>query len=175
MLQDVTVLIVEDGDEYLENLSRFVIGPRYLQAHSGGEAIEILRQEAVDLIYLDMRFDRIPRGQLVGDHAAATEEHNGDAARAWRFLENNQGLFILDALGQAGFGELPTILAYDFSREQKRWEHLRARYPRLAWVRDGVSAEEIRDHMDQILNPEGYTIPAGIGDEMKLLLEALKG
>jgi NAD(P)-dependent dehydrogenase (short-subunit alcohol dehydrogenase family) len=37
------------------------------------------------------------------------------------------------------------------------------------------SAEEIRDHMDQIQNPEGYTIPAGIGDEMKLLLEALKG
>ncbi len=37
------------------------------------------------------------------------------------------------------------------------------------------SAEEIRDHMDQIQATEGFTIPAGIGDEMKLLLDALKG
>ncbi len=138
------VLIVEDGDEYLDNLQRFVPGSTYRQAHDAAEALAVLEAEPVSLVYLDMRFDRIPRAQLVGDHAALTQEHNGDPARAWRFLENNQGLFILDSITQAGFGELPVILAYDFSREPKRWEHLRASYPRLAWVGDGVSAEEIR-------------------------------
>ncbi len=37
------------------------------------------------------------------------------------------------------------------------------------------SAEEVRDHLDQIMNTDGFTIPSGIGDEMKLVLEALKG
>jgi len=37
------------------------------------------------------------------------------------------------------------------------------------------SVEELRDHMDAIRATEGYIIPAGIGDEMKLVLEALKG
>jgi NAD(P)-dependent dehydrogenase (short-subunit alcohol dehydrogenase family) len=35
-----------------------------------------------------------------------------------------------------------------------------------------ISAEEIQAHMDQIRNPEGYTIPASIADEMKLLLKS---
>ncbi|MEO2167070.1 MAG: SDR family NAD(P)-dependent oxidoreductase, partial [bacterium] len=36
------------------------------------------------------------------------------------------------------------------------------------------SAEELRDHWDQIRNTDGYTIPRGIGDEMKALAAALK-
>ncbi len=106
-----TVLIVEDGDEYLENLSRFVPGPTYLQAHSGAEALAFLGSREVDLLYLDMRFDRIPRGDLLRDHAAATREHNGDPERAWRHLQNNQGLYVLDALSKAGHRELPVVLA----------------------------------------------------------------
>ena len=38
MLEGRTVLIVEDGNEYLDNLSRFVLGPAYLQAHDGKSA-----------------------------------------------------------------------------------------------------------------------------------------
>jgi NAD(P)-dependent dehydrogenase (short-subunit alcohol dehydrogenase family) len=38
-----------------------------------------------------------------------------------------------------------------------------------------ASAEEVRDHIEQIRNPEGYTIPGGIADEMKVIMEALKG
>ena len=34
--------------------------------------------------------------------------------------------------------------------------------------------EEVRDHMDQIRNPEGYAVPGSIGDEMKLLMESFK-
>ncbi len=35
-----TVLIVEDGDEYLCNLSLLVKGPRYLQAHCAADAVQ---------------------------------------------------------------------------------------------------------------------------------------
>jgi CheY-like chemotaxis protein len=150
-MSEPTVLIVEDGDEYLENLSRFVPGPRYLQAHSGAEALELLGREPVDLIYLDMRFDRIPTVDLLGDHAAATREHNGDPVRAWRHLQMNQGLFVLDAIRRAGHGALPVILAYDFSRERKRYERLAQQHPTLRWVPDAVTPSAIRELMEQLL------------------------
>ena len=118
------ILIVEDGDEYLHTLSRYLVGPRYLQAHSGSEALSILEVEDVDLLYLDMRFDRIPREDLLGDHGAVTAEHNGDPDRAWRHLQDHQGLFVLAYLASHGHGELPVILAYAFSREERRFEHL---------------------------------------------------
>ncbi len=149
-LENLTVLIVEDGDEYLENLSRFVPGPTYRQVRSGAAALSALSGGDVDLVYLDMRFDRIPRGDLLGDHAAATREHNGDPLRGWRYLENNQGLFVLNALHAAGYGGLPVILAYDFSREAARLKHLQARYPRLSWVPDAVTPEAIRERMLEV-------------------------
>jgi CheY-like chemotaxis protein len=153
MLESAAVLIVEDGDEYRDNLARFVPGPRYLQAHGGAEALEILSREEVDLVYLDMRFDRIPREHLLGDHAAVTREQNGDPVRAWRYLENNQGLFILDAMRRAGFGDLPVILAYDFSREAQRFTHLQRLYPSLTWIADAVTPAEIREAMEKLLVP----------------------
>lgn len=150
-MKEATVLIIEDGDEYLENLQRFVSGPVYLQAHDAAAALALLATEPVSLIYLDMRFDRIPRARLVGDHEAMVQDLNGDAGRAWRFLENNQGLFILAAIASAGHGGLPVILAYDFSREQQRWAYLHQAYPRLAWVPDGVSAAQIHALMAELL------------------------
>ncbi len=149
-MSEIVVLIVEDGDEYLENLSRFVPGPRYLQAHSGARALELLASEPVDLVYLDMRFDRIPRGDLLGDHARATQQSNGDPARGWRYLQNNQGLFVLDAVHTGGFDHLPVVLAYDFSREGARLRNLRKRYPRLEWVPDAVRPEEIRALLERL-------------------------
>ncbi len=145
------VLIVEDGDEYLENLSRFVTGPVYVQAHDGAAALEELARGEVDLVYLDMRFDRIPREDLLGDHAAAARQHNGDSKRAWRYLQNHQGLFILDAIRRAGHGGVPVILAYDFSRERQRLEHLQKSHPLLRWVPDAVTPEEIHQLMDQAI------------------------
>jgi CheY-like chemotaxis protein len=150
-MKGICVLIVEDGNEYLDNLGRFVPGPRYLQAHNGVEAMEYLRREKVDLIYLDMRFDRIGRQELLGDHAQATREHNGDPLRAWKYLQNNQGLFILDLMRREGFGNLPVILAYDFSREATRYCSLVRLYPRLRWVPDAVTPEEIVSLMNEII------------------------
>lgn len=150
MSSKLTVLIVEDGDEYLDNLSRFVPGPQYIQSHSGAEALGHLGQGGIDLVYLDMRFDRIPEGDLLGDHAAATREHNGDPIRAWRHLANHQGLFILNAIKANGYGEVPVILSYDFSRERPRLRHLQKLYPNLHWVPDSVTPAEIQRLMEHI-------------------------
>jgi CheY-like chemotaxis protein len=151
MLEGRTVLIVEDGNEYLDNLSRFVAGPRYLQAHDGSSALEVLRQGPVDLLYLDMRFDRIELGQLLGDHALATREHNQDPHKAWKYLQNNQGLFVLEAVRAAGFVGVPVVLAYDFSREEKRFSHLKRLHPSLNWVPDAVTPSEIVALMERLV------------------------
>ena len=150
-MSEPRVLIVEDGDEYLENLSKFVPGPRYTQAHNGRDAVAILAARRIDLIYLDMRFDRIPEGDLMGDHAAATKEHNGDPVRAWRFLQTNQGLYILEAIRNGGHAHIPVILAYDFTRQKKRYEHLARIHPSLHWVPDDVSPGEIRSLMNGLI------------------------
>jgi ActR/RegA family two-component response regulator len=155
MLDDVTILIVEDGEEYLENLSRFVAGPRYVQAHSGAEAIAILHREPVDLIYLDMRFDRTARDLLLGDHEEATRECNGDARRGWRYLQNNQGLYILAALRAEELGGIPVILAYDFSGEPRRAATLQKVHPSMTWVPDTVTPEEIRRAIAARLGRDG--------------------
>ncbi len=146
------ILIVEDGDEYLQTLSRFVPGPRYTQVKSGAAALAALRGGDVDLIYLDMRFDRVPLGDLLGDHDDATRRHNGDPSKGWRHLQNHQGLFILDHLVANDFGGVPVILAYDFSRESRRLEFLRKRVPKLYWVGDAVTPEEVLAVMDTALS-----------------------
>jgi CheY-like chemotaxis protein len=146
------ILIVEDGDEYLQTLSRFVPGPRYAQVKSGAAALAALRAGGVDLLYLDMRFDRVPLGDLLGDHDDATRRHNGDPAKGWRHLQNHQGLFILDHLVANDFGDVPVILAYDFSRETRRLEFLRKRVPKLYWVGDAVTPEEVLQVMDTALS-----------------------
>ena len=142
---------VANGDEYLERMTNFVPGPRYLQARSAAAALGILADTPVDLIYLDMRFDRIPRADLVGDHAAATRARNGDPQRGWRFLQNNQGLYILAALGEKGHGKVPTLISYDFSREPARWRRLSARYPALTWVSDAIGPDDIRAIMLRVM------------------------
>jgi len=38
-----------------------------------------------------------------------------------------------------------------------------------------ATVEEIAAHIDQIRNPDGYIIPSGIGDEMKMAAKAMQG
>ncbi|MGB0679790.1 MAG: hypothetical protein ACPGUV_09030 [Polyangiales bacterium] len=149
-LLQATVLIVEDGDEYLSHLSRYLPGPRYLQAQNGTTALSTLAAHAVDLLYLDMRFDHIPTGALLGDHAATLPAHSGDSARAWRALAEHQGLYILAAIRAAGY-RTPAILAHDFQRDPARFARLAAKYAPLCWVPDAVAATEIRAAMAAML------------------------
>lgn len=37
-----------------------------------------------------------------------------------------------------------------------------------------LSLESVRDNFDKIRDPEGYTIPAGPGDELKALFAAIE-
>lgn len=140
----IKVLVVEDGDEYITNLTTFVSeGVHYRQAKSGGRACEMLGEELPDLVFLDMRFDRTPVEELLGDMVQLTGRFNGDIGRARRFQQDNQGLFILRALRDAGFRG-PVILSYDFGAEEKRFRALSAKDPALLYCPDYADAKTIR-------------------------------
>jgi len=145
------ILVVEDGDEYLDVLTRFVDGYRYHQVHDGHHALAALKSEPIDAVYLDMRFDRIPRDRLLGDHQAQVEKFGGDTERAWSFLEKNQGLFILNHLCRSGFEDTPMVLSYDFSTQTTRWQHLAGTYANLSWLVDTVTPDDIRTHFNSVL------------------------
>ncbi|MCA9715480.1 MAG: hypothetical protein H6713_20985 [Myxococcales bacterium] len=141
----VHVLVVEDGDEYLTNLSTFVAeGMRYTQARSGEQACALARSQRPDVVYLDMRFDRTPVEALLGDLVSLTARFNGDVARARSFQQDNQGMFILRALRDAGFRG-PVILSYDFASEERRFRALSSRDPALSYCPDYATANQIRE------------------------------
>lgn len=140
----IKVLVVEDGDEYITNLTTFVSeGVSYRQAKSGGRACEMIAEQQPDLVFLDMRFDRTPIEELLGDMVQLTGRFNGDVGRARRFQQDNQGLFILRALRDAGFRR-PVILSYDFGAEEKRFRALSAKDPALFYCPDYADAKTIR-------------------------------
>ncbi|MDC0715419.1 hypothetical protein [Nannocystis bainbridge] len=142
-MSEIKVLVVEDGDEYLTNLSTFVSrGIRYTQAKSGEQACALLASLQPDLVYLDMRFDRTPIEALLGDLVALTARFNGDVARARAFQQDNQGLFVLRALRDAGFRG-PVILSYDFGAEERRFRALSERDPALSYCPDYADADTI--------------------------------
>jgi len=142
--RSLDVLVVEDGDEYLTNLTTFVAdGIEYRQARSGAEACRMASAQPPDLVYLDMRFDRIPDAELLGSMVELTARFNGDVGRARRFQQDNQGLFILRALRESAFTG-PVILSYDFSAEERRFRALSARDPALTYCPDYADARAIR-------------------------------
>lgn len=140
----IDVLVVEDGNEYLTNLTTFVAdGFVYRQAQSGDAARLLVAQRRPDLVYLDMRFDRTPEEALLGSLVELAARFNGDVARARRFQQDNQGLFVLRALREAGYGG-PVILSYDFGPEERRFRALSARDPALRYCPDYADAATIR-------------------------------
>ncbi|MBK6916119.1 MAG: hypothetical protein IPH07_01845 [Deltaproteobacteria bacterium] len=140
----VEVLVVEDGDEYVTNLSTFVSeGIHYRQAKSGALACRMVSEQHTDLVYLDMRFDRTPEGELLGNMVELVARFNGDVARARRFQQDNQGLFVLRALRESGWSG-PVILSYDFGPEERRFRTLSERDPALGYCPDYADANTIR-------------------------------
>ncbi len=106
-----SLLIVEDGDEYFEFFERHLFGYRLLRAFHSAGALEALRRNAVDIIVMDIRFDRTDRRHLLGDAAAVGERHFGrkeDVEQAWTYLANRQGFLISKAIREAGYA--PPIL-----------------------------------------------------------------
>ena len=134
-----TVLVVEDGVEYSETFGRFLGAEfAFARAGSGAQALHRLREGTpVDVIFLDMRFDRAPESELLGDLDAVIDRFNGDVVQARRFTEDHQGTFILAALRDAGI-TTPVVLSYDFGEEPGRWRRISERQGPVDFLPDNV-------------------------------------
>lgn len=140
----VKVLVVEDGEEYTLNLRRFLTEPFvFSRAGDGASALGLLAAEAFDIVFLDMRFDRVLPGQLLGDLAETAERFNGDPVRARQFLEEHQGAYILQAVRAAGHA-LPAVFSHDFDGEPRRWANLVRLYAPVSYLPDNAAPSDIR-------------------------------
>jgi CheY-like chemotaxis protein len=137
------VLIVEDGYEYVDTLSRFLPEITWVRAGDGREAVACWRAGAFDAVFLDMRFHRVAEGRLVGDVVATSEQFNGDLVQARTYLEDHQGTFVLRALRDDGCA-LPALICHDFSDEPRRWARLVEWYRPVAFLADNLGPNEVR-------------------------------
>lgn len=136
------ILVVEDGHEYTTNLERFLGEQfRFVRAGDGEAAVAALGVEPFRAVFLDMRFDRAER--LLGDLDALIGRFAGDEARARRFLEDNQGTYVLAALRAAGC-TLPVIFSYDFDGEPRRFANLDRRHGPLTYLDDTAGPADMR-------------------------------
>jgi hypothetical protein len=144
------VLVVEDGQEYTDAFTRF-LSTSFLfeRAGSGAEALQCL-SAGFHAVFLDMRFDRVPATALLGDLGALLDRFNGDANRARRFLEDNQGTYILAAVRAAGH-RIPAILSHDFRSEPRRWANLQRLHAPLDWLPDNAGPEVVRRRLRELL------------------------
>lgn len=139
----VRVLVIEDGLEYYDTLSRFLPSDFTVsRAGSGPDALRWLQTQAADVVYLDMRFDRAPAHELLGDLNVAAERFNGDPVAGRAFLEDHQGTYVLAALREAGY-QAPVLISYDFSGEPKRLARLQARFSPVADLPDGAGPADV--------------------------------
>lgn len=136
------VLIVEDGTEYTDTFTRFLPHLAWVRAGDGGEALVWLETNACDVIFCDMRFDRIAETKLLGDRVATAEQFNGDPVQARQFLEDHQGNYILAAIREQG-RTTPVLLSYDFEAEPRRWQRLAARYSPVDYLPDNAAPSEV--------------------------------
>ena len=113
------MLVVEDGTEY-EEFARTFLGARFdiVAAHSAEEALAVLRDRHVDVLFVDLRFERAPATALVGDvDATARRLFGGDRVRALRWIKDQQGTLVLAELRRAGFAQR-AVFVHDFKKER---------------------------------------------------------
>ena len=144
------ILVVEDGYEYSELLTRF-LGERFefLRAGNGEEAIAALRKEEWDVVLLDLCFDRIPVSELVGDLLSMKERFNGDVALTQQYLARNQGLYIL-AMMRSQQLYTPVLLSHDYSHEEARWKRLEQKYKPVRYIVDNAGPDLIADTFEMM-------------------------
>jgi hypothetical protein len=140
------VLVVEDGNEYVEAFRRLAPAPggtELLHARDAAAARSVLAEAPVEAVFLDVVFDRTSPERLAGDLDALLERFSGDRSRALEHLARNQGFYIADALAPLLPAGIPVLLAWDFSSEPSRLAALREKLPALDGVPDGATATEI--------------------------------
>ena len=141
-MSEATLLIVEDGTEYRSFFELFLAEAyEFAHAQSGAEALDALAKGGIDAIVLDMRFDRTPTEQLLGDVEAITRRHLGqDRERGLRYVQDQQGTFVLEAIRKAGYAQ-PALFISDMP--PRRVDNLRKLYGTIAAV-PGFDAAAIR-------------------------------
>jgi hypothetical protein len=118
------LLVIEDGDEYLEFARVFLRGWELASARSGAEALA--RAPAADALFIDLRFERAQPETLVGDlDGTAARLFAGNRGRALRHLQDQQGTLILATLREAGHLQ-PALFVHPFPA--KRLQNLRQLY-----------------------------------------------
>jgi CheY-like chemotaxis protein len=140
------VLVVEDGDEYAEAFRRLAGAAddvEFLSAHDAAAALEVLGARAVDAVFLDVVFDRIPPERLVGDAPDLTARFGGDRARVLDHLARHQGFYLARALAPRLPPGARVVLAQDFGAEPARLDALRETVPALEGVADGTPISEV--------------------------------
>ena len=139
-----TVLIVEDGHEYIDRAEQFLSEDfEFTRAGNGEAALQLLQETPYEMVYLDMNFNRVGTQHLLGPWDELTARFGGDKEQARSFLEAHQGVYVLSAIREAGHN-LPVLVSYDFSSEPKRWIHLKNRYGPIAYLSDNEGPDEVR-------------------------------
>ena len=133
------LLVIEDGDEYLEFARVFLRGWELASARSCVEALS--RAAAADALFIDLRFERAQPETLVGDlDGTAARLFAGNRGRALRHLQDQQGTLILAELRAAGHRQ-PALFVHPFPT--RRLHNLRRLYGAVDAV-PGFDAEAIQ-------------------------------
>jgi CheY-like chemotaxis protein len=120
------LLVIEDGDEYLEFARVFLRPWDAAAARSGAEALAHLSSAPCDALFIDLRFERAEPQSLLGDlDGTAARLFAGNRGRALRHLQDQQGTLILAALREAGHHQ-PALFVHPFPA--RRLENLRKLY-----------------------------------------------
>ena len=155
----LNLLVVEDGEEYTAMLTRFLTDAFAItRAGDGADALRALAVAPFDVVFLDMRFDRVPPDALLGDLAQVAERFNGDPVRARHHLETNQGTYVLDAIRAAGH-RLPAVYSYDFDAEPRRWQVLQRRGAPVDYLPDNASAAVVRERLLRVAGRRSTSAP----------------
>lgn len=137
------LLVVEDGHEY-EEFAGLFLAERYsiVACQSGAQALSTLADGLPDAVLLDLRFDRTPAADLIGDIPRTAERlFAGDAARALRYIKEQQGTLVLAELRKAGC-DAPVVFVHDFPA--RRLQNLRRMYGAVAAVASFDAAAILR-------------------------------
>jgi CheY-like chemotaxis protein len=121
------MLVIEDGTEYAE-FARLFLGDHFavIAAQSAEESLRVLASQAVDVLLIDLRFDRAKDETLVGGiEETAQRLFAGDRGRSLRHLQDQQGVLILAELRKAGHSQ-PAVFVYQFP--PRRLQNLRKLY-----------------------------------------------
>jgi hypothetical protein len=137
------LLVIEDGTEYEEFANAFLVPPFVVTAaHTAAESLTAMSTRPPAALLLDMRFERTPTEDLLGDvEGTAKRLFAGDRERARRHLVDQQGALVLASLREAGC-HAPAVFVHDFPA--RRLENLRKLYGRVGAV-PGFDAALILD------------------------------